>query len=339
MQAKHRPEVLRFYKWRQYRGFDAAMRPYDLRQRCTPERLDSFVERFAIKDLYVSSACWLDFSRVQPLHKRRAGYRNVYLTGDYVLDFDSEDAQKQLEAAGAFIKPYLVIRTHRGFHAWHDISRRVGIVENPKQREEEYGAAFRLLSEFLQDQGVEADYKCSNNTRHVFRVPLSVHRNGTVCEIVSYSPYNIVKNTDVHADAFRRVASEAVQEAAGLCKKQEFFTALPVRASKSPQPVIRSVQTGMEGKTADGARAVSCGHDLPFLAPYFHAKYWSDNSEKGLDDMRAEMRAPKQGTGEKSGVTALIPELLHDQILKEFASDMPPKRHADGHPFPAPYGW
>jgi hypothetical protein len=171
----------------------------------TPKTIFQFINKFKLAsggDVYVSQAQWLNPSRVPPKHRRkykRGHWQNVLIGCDMCVDVDELDIATYDKIV--LFSPYLVVRTNRGFQAWFQMDYTHNqMPENRNEREAFFQNLLDSHVKAMQGAGIDADWKCTADLRHVFRFPGTLHRSGVLCHIL-YS----------HAGAVFRMPSGILQ--------------------------------------------------------------------------------------------------------------------------------
>ena len=152
----------------------------------TPKSVCQFITRFSLDkggDVYVSQAKWLAPRSVPPKHRdkyKRGHWQNVLMGCDMCVDVDELDISNYNRIMT--FAPYLVVRTNRGFQAWFHM--RSDMPENRQEREAYFQTLLDSHVSVMQKAGVDADWKCTTDLRHVFRFPGTLHRKGTLCAVL-----------------------------------------------------------------------------------------------------------------------------------------------------------
>lgn len=172
----------------------------------TPEQLKRVLDAIMPMDVYQTVSLWLNpaflgAKRVAksryPLPRHRLWERtesringildNLFLSSDYLMDFDLKDYKDQVEMLSNVSLAKLFLQEHgmnfalqktphggrqllvTDFSKWVDIH-----IANPRDREEAYRSKMKQLTGMLLKAGVKWDSDVSNNTRAVFRTPNTI---------------------------------------------------------------------------------------------------------------------------------------------------------------------
>lgn len=165
-----------------------------LQTRATHKGICTFIKRHKLAhngDVYISQAKWLNPSRVPPKHRKNYGrgyWQNVVIGCDMCVDVDYKDYAMFCKLLD--FQPYLVVNTNRGFQAWFAMLSCVQkrMPEKRQLREQYFTKVLAEYVEEMQKYGIKADWKCTLDFRHVFRLAGTLHRKGSLCGVLYSKP-------------------------------------------------------------------------------------------------------------------------------------------------------
>jgi DNA primase catalytic subunit len=174
--------------------------------------LIKYLKKYNPADVYQTASWWLNPQLLGSRIEKKAGFRilqNFFLGMDFIFDFDADDynsvieMQENLDKAIANFKSlglndYMVMETGRGFQVlFLDFNEwllnqypHIRMIANPMDREMAYRAKLIKIVTGLKNKGIKFDYNVSIDTRRIFRVPNTFHRNGKLIKIVYASTLN-----------------------------------------------------------------------------------------------------------------------------------------------------
>jgi len=168
--------------------------------------LIKYLKKYNPIDVYQTVSWWLNPQLLGSRIERKAGFRilqNFFLGMDFVFDFDLDDYNSVIEMQDNLDKAiftfksmglndYMVLETGRGFQTvFFDFNDwllnkypNLKKIANPLDREMAYRAKLIKLVNELKSKGIKFDYNVSTDTRRIFRVPNTFHRNGKMIQII-----------------------------------------------------------------------------------------------------------------------------------------------------------
>ena len=174
----------------------------------TPKELKAILDKMMPEDVYQTISWWLNPEDLGQKRVNSPGsprLDNLFLGSDYLMDFDEKDYQERSEMlhnirlAQIYLKEHgmiqqVLMRTGRGyqlvvidFFEWAKVK-----VESPRDREYAYGYKMRKLTKDMLNKGIKWDSDVSIDTRRIFRVPNTMHRNGKKIMIIAYSEKTLI---------------------------------------------------------------------------------------------------------------------------------------------------
>jgi hypothetical protein len=190
-------DVLPYFKNRQYRGihyeadalgkYKAKVMTFD--KSVSPANLGAWVKANALHDVFVSSTAWANPRHIRPFSTRaenRGQFANNPICFNFVADFDVQMWAKDIKRLIDATNPFLILNTVRGIHVWYSLKS--PSIEDRNARETWHKGLYRRICLDLKKQGFKPDMVSSTNTRGIFRVPNSSHREGKICNIAYSKP-------------------------------------------------------------------------------------------------------------------------------------------------------
>ena len=152
----------------------------------TPEQLQQHLIRLGPRDVYFSTARWLNPTVVGPKKLRDAGYKvadNLFLGSELYFDLDDatlEDVillKQYLKNKYNFTR-FVMIKTGRGYHLWVlDFEDIMNIAKKsmPREREIHYTVVKSHIVKDLLAHNFKFDTPITLDSRRIVRVPNTLH--------------------------------------------------------------------------------------------------------------------------------------------------------------------